>query len=71
VIMSGRPTPPENPQPERFPLLAFAVDDLDATLEVLQQHAVDLPWGVEHNPQARWVMFYDPAGNLLELVQFA
>jgi hypothetical protein len=28
-----------------------------------------LPWGIEANAQARWVMFSDSAGNLIELVQ--
>lgn len=70
VIQSGRPRPPENPTPERFPILAFAVEDLNVALEGLQAHGVELPWGVESNPALRWVMFHDPAGNLLEMVQF-
>jgi hypothetical protein len=29
-----------------------------------------LPWGIEGDARSRWVMFHDPAGNLVELVQF-
>jgi hypothetical protein len=29
-----------------------------------------MPWGVEKNAQGRWVQFHDPAGNLIEFVQF-
>ena len=32
-------------------------------------HYVDLPWGVEEDADSRWVMFRDPAGNLIELAQ--
>ena len=69
VILQGRPRAAENPVPERFPILAFAVDDLDAALTKLQAHQVELPWGVEENENSRWVMFHDPGGNLIELVQ--
>ncbi len=70
TILSGRPQYPHNPVPERFPILAFAVDHLDSAVERLQQHGVELPWGVEHDGRSRWVMFSDPAGNLIELVEF-
>jgi len=33
-------------------------------------HQVELSWGIEQDASTRWVMFHDPAGNLLELVQF-
>ena len=71
VIQHGRPRPPEDPQPERFPVLAFGVGDLDAAVDTLKEHGVALPWGIESNPASRWVMFHDPAGNLIELAQFA
>ena len=38
--------------------------------ETLRLYGVDLPWGVETNAASRWVMFHDPAGNLVELVEF-
>jgi catechol-2,3-dioxygenase len=69
VLLQGRPAPAQDPVPARFPLLAFAVDDLDAALERLQEHQVRLPWGVGHDARSRWAMFHDPAGNLIELVQ--
>jgi catechol 2,3-dioxygenase-like lactoylglutathione lyase family enzyme len=68
VILPGAP---DLPGGERFPRLAFAVDDLDGAVKNLQAYAIALPWGIEANPQSRWVMFSDPAGNLIELVQFA
>jgi predicted enzyme related to lactoylglutathione lyase len=54
---------------ERFPIIAFAVDDLDTAIRRLQMHPVELPWGIEQDTGSRWVMFNDPAGNLIELVQ--
>jgi hypothetical protein len=69
VILKGRPLSPLDPVPTRFPIVAFAVDDLDATVERLCVHQVDLPWGIEI-VNSRWVMFYDTAGNLIELAQF-
>jgi catechol 2,3-dioxygenase-like lactoylglutathione lyase family enzyme len=56
--------------PQRFPLIALAVDDLDAAEQNLLLHGVELPWGIEADADSRWVMFHDPAGNLVELVQF-
>lgn len=69
VILQGEPAPREELQGGRFPVIAFEVDDLDATVEQLRAHGVELPWGVEENEAARWVMFYDPGGNLIELAQ--
>jgi catechol 2,3-dioxygenase-like lactoylglutathione lyase family enzyme len=70
TILKGRPVPAEDAVPARFPLLAFAVDDLDAAIARLQAHGIELPWGVEKDDMSRWVMFHDPARNLVELVQF-
>jgi catechol 2,3-dioxygenase-like lactoylglutathione lyase family enzyme len=70
LILKGKPIPPENPEPERFPLFALAVDDLDGAVRGLQAHGVALPWRIDLNPGERWVMFHDPAGNLIEVVQF-
>jgi catechol 2,3-dioxygenase-like lactoylglutathione lyase family enzyme len=70
VILRGKPQPALDPLPERFPLLALAVDNLDQAVETLRHHAVDLPWGVEKGPDARYAMFHDPGGNLIELVEF-
>lgn len=67
TILKGKPIPAENPTPERFPLFALGVDDLDSAVERLQTHGVELPWGVEEGQDSRWVMFYDPAGNLIEI----
>ena len=70
AILPGKPSAQEDPRSPRFPVVAFKVKDLDEALRRLQDQKVDTPWGVEENEEARWVMFYDPAGNLLELVQF-
>lgn len=69
TILKGRPVPASEPEPARFPLFAIAVEDLDGAVERLKMHGVPLPWGIEANAQARWVMFSDSAGNLIELVQ--
>jgi len=39
-------------------------------IEQLGLHGVEMPWGVESDSVSRWVMLTDPAGNLIELVQF-
>jgi catechol 2,3-dioxygenase-like lactoylglutathione lyase family enzyme len=42
VILEGRPLPPLDPVPARFPIVAFAVDDLAAAVDQLRAHHVDL-----------------------------
>lgn len=71
TILKGRPTPAQDAIPARFPLFAFAVDDLDVAVERLLANHVELPWGIEQDNTSRWVMLRDPAGNLIELVQFS
>lgn len=68
TILKGKPQPAKNPDPFRFPLFAFRVWDLNEAIERLKAHGVELPWGIEGQGDARWVMFYDPAGNLIELI---
>jgi len=70
TILKGRSMPAQNSAPDRFPIIAFAVDDLDAAVERLRTHHVELPRGVEEDANSRWVMFHDPAGNLIEIAQF-
>ena len=70
VILKGRPIPPLDPIPARSPLVAFAVDDLNAVVERLRAQYVELPWGIEQGTDSRWVVLHDPAGNLIELTQF-
>ena len=69
TILHGHPDPHPDPEP-RFPEVAFSTPDLDEAVEKLRTHGVNLPWGVETNTSGRWVMFHDPAGNLIELVEF-
>ena len=70
TILKGRSMPAQNSAPDRFPIIAFAVDDLDAAVERLRTHHVELPRGVEEDANSRWVMFHDPVGNLIEIAQF-
>jgi catechol 2,3-dioxygenase-like lactoylglutathione lyase family enzyme len=69
VMLKGKPQPAQETDGDPFPVIAFAVDDLDGALDRLKAKGVVLPWGVEADARARWVMFHDPAGNLIELVQ--
>jgi catechol 2,3-dioxygenase-like lactoylglutathione lyase family enzyme len=69
TILQGRPVPPQAAEPAHFPIVAFAVDDLEAAIDRLRAHDVELPWGVQEGVDSRWVVFRDPAGNLIELVQ--
>jgi catechol 2,3-dioxygenase-like lactoylglutathione lyase family enzyme len=70
TILKGNPVPAQNAEPSHFPLIAFAIDDLDSAIERLRAHHVELPKDVTEGADSRWVMFHDPAGNLIELVQF-
>lgn len=71
IILKGTPVSAQNADPDRFPLFALSVDNLDEMVKRLETYGVALPWGIESNADERWVMFYDPAGNLIELVQFS
>ena len=70
TILKGVPTPAGNAEPARFPLFALSVDDLDVMVSRLEKLHVEMPWGIESNAASRWIMFRDPACNLMELVQF-
>jgi hypothetical protein len=69
VIIEGEPPFVQEPEGAPFPLVAFAVKDLDQAVEHLRAHGVELPWGIESSTQERWVKFFDPAGNLIEFAQ--
>jgi len=69
TILQGKPVPAQDAEPPDFPLVAFAVDDLAAAVERLRAHRVELPQGVQEGVNSRWVVFRDPAGNLVELVE--
>jgi glyoxylase I family protein len=70
VILRGQPVPAENPELPLFPLIALAVEDLDRAVDHLEAHGVELLSGIQADQGARWVVFRDPAGNLIELAQF-
>jgi len=69
TIVRGHPALPLDPEP-RFPVVAFSVPKLEAAIERLRLHGVHLPGGVESGPAGRWVMIRDPAGNLIELLEW-
>lgn len=70
VILPGKPQQLEDATGARFPVLAFATHDLEAVVHHLKSQGVEMPWGVEEDRDSRWVMFNDPAGNLLEVARF-
>lgn len=70
VILKGTPAQARDTIPARFPLFALAVDDLDERVRRLEKHGIELPWGIETDADGRWIMFHDPAGNLIELAEF-
>jgi len=69
TIVQGKPVAPVAAAPSRFPVMAFEVQELDEAIGRLKNVGVRLPWGVGHDAHSRWVMFHDPGGNLVELVQ--
>jgi catechol-2,3-dioxygenase len=70
AIRKGRAISIEAYESSRFPLFAIAVDDLEKRVDQLEKLNIVFPWGIESNANSRWIMFNDPAGNLIELVQF-
>jgi catechol 2,3-dioxygenase-like lactoylglutathione lyase family enzyme len=71
VVVEGQPAPDQDAESSPFPLITFTVEDLDQAVAHLGDHDVELPWGVEQGEGSRWVIFRDPAGNLVEFVQFS
>jgi len=67
VILPGQPHKVQDSMQLRFPVLAFAVNDLHDVVRQLTAQAVEMPWGIEEDNDSRWVMFYDPGGNLIEI----
>jgi catechol 2,3-dioxygenase-like lactoylglutathione lyase family enzyme len=70
VLVQGKPTVRVEGSPDYFPVLAFAVNNLDESIAQLRNHDVELPWDVVDGKGTRWIMFRDPAGNLIELVEY-
>lgn len=70
VIAQGKLQAPQNSAPENFPLIGFSVPDFEQTVKRLRQHQVEMPEGIIQGEDARWVLFHDPAGNLIELTEF-
>jgi catechol-2,3-dioxygenase len=66
VIIKGKPPTAA----ERFPVIAFKVDDLEAAVEELRGKGVEMPDGIEEDSVSRWVMLEDPGGNLVEIAEF-
>ena len=69
VVVQGQRVLAEHPEYSHFPQIAFVVDDLDAYVAHLVSHGVELPLGIQDGHDLRWVVFRDPAGNLIELAQ--
>ena len=69
VILQGQRPSAQRIGHGRFPHIAFAVEDLDDAIAHLETCGVELPWGIEANREARWILFRDPAGNWIELAQ--
>ena len=67
AILPGQPHRLQDSDQSRFPVIAFAVEDLHEVIFQLQSHQVEMPWGIEEDSDLRWVMFYDPGGNLIEV----
>lgn len=68
TILQGKPRPAEDAEP--FPLFALEVANLDVALSKLHAHGVSTPNGIQIGSRSRYIMFDDPAGNIIELVQF-
>jgi len=67
IILPGQPYKVQDSTRSRFPVIAFDVDDLHEVVGRLRLHDIGMPWGIEEDSDSRWVMFYDPGGNLIEV----
>ena len=67
TVLPGQPHKVQDSKPSRFPVIAFAVDDLHEFIHQLKSHKVEMPWGIEEDSDSLCVMFYDPGGNLIEV----
>jgi len=70
VLLKGKPHPATDTVVERFPVVAFEVDDLEKAVERLEAHGVETLESIKEDSWSRWVMLHDPAGNLIELAVF-
>ncbi|MEE9554732.1 MAG: VOC family protein [candidate division Zixibacteria bacterium] len=70
VILKGKPSPATETTIERFPVVAFRVNDLDEAIAELNSKGVDLPPKIEEDAVSRWVFIHDPGGNLIEIAEF-
>ena len=70
AVLHGKPHKVQESMESRFPVIAFAVEDLHQFIQQLENHNIELPWGVEEDKDSRWIMFYDPGGNLIEVAMF-
>jgi hypothetical protein len=68
AILPGQPYRLQDPNQARFPVVAFAVENLHDVIFQLKSHGVEMPRGSEEDSDSRWVMFYEPGGNLIEVV---
>ncbi len=69
VILQGTPSPVKESKPDRFPIIALTIENFKVVIDRLVAQQIVFPWGIESDGQTRWVMFYDPGGNLIELVE--
>lgn len=72
IVMRGTVEEPRGTT-RRWPQLALSVPNLDNAVRSLEDAGVE-PWGIEEfgspEPSSRYVMFRDPAGNLIEVVEW-
>ena len=68
VIQKGHP--PAHTPAAHLPVLALSVEDMDLVIERLEQNNISLVSGIEEHEDSRWIKFFDPAGNLIEVIEF-
>ena len=69
TIRKGKPALVENASP--FPVIAFQTANLEHAIQHLQAHNVKMVGDIVTKPSARYCMFHDPAGNLLEIAELS
>jgi catechol-2,3-dioxygenase len=69
IVLTGKPYKLQEAMQSRFPILAFAVENLPEFIHQLEKYNIEMPWGVETDSDSSWVMFHDPGGNLIEVAK--
>ena len=65
TVMKGKPAKATDSIIPRFPIIAFSVEDIQRSADILQENEMELPLGIKTSLAAKSIMLNDPSGNLI------